>query len=354
MESGYAGLSNAMRGGLAVECFMIISGFVIFLLIDHRREPFLLFIQRRFLRIYPIYILLFFVAIPCSLVSQANVLHEGNFLDPANYYGAGFSSFVTCIDRLWANIWLHIPLHLTMLQGLAPIAVLPNSSTAFLGTAWSLSLEWQFYLIAIPWFAFASSSSLPRQLLVNGLCLFVICFSKRLFPPVEEGAALFFRLEFFYLGAMSYFMFNYLARKADRSTGLFAIAVVCAAIVFKLADKSPAFVPLCIWIVILGLLLEPSGSPLRVAVDPIFTNPVTLWLGKISYSIYLSHPLIMACTKWLCLWLFPGTSHVVHAVLVIAGTLVGTLALSAILHRYVEVPFIEMGKRIKSRPIPSV
>src|SRR5262249_23289043 len=43
---------------------------------------------------------------------------------------------------------LNLVSHLAMLQGAVPEALVPNGEYAFIGQAWSISLEWQFYLIA--------------------------------------------------------------------------------------------------------------------------------------------------------------------------------------------------------------
>ena len=55
---------------------------------------------------------------------------------------------------LWAGGWpsnwgIGIATHLTMTHGLFPDGVLPGAWVAFLGTAWSLSTEWQFYVLAL-------------------------------------------------------------------------------------------------------------------------------------------------------------------------------------------------------------
>ena len=50
----------------------------------------------------------------------------------------------------WPNDWgMFIATHLTMTHGLFPDGVLPDVWVGFLGAAWSLSTEWQFYLLAL-------------------------------------------------------------------------------------------------------------------------------------------------------------------------------------------------------------
>jgi peptidoglycan/LPS O-acetylase OafA/YrhL len=50
----------------------------------------------------------------------------------------------------WPDDWaVGVVTHLTMTHGLLPDGVLPHLWLGFLGAAWSLSTEWQFYLLAV-------------------------------------------------------------------------------------------------------------------------------------------------------------------------------------------------------------
>ena len=50
----------------------------------------------------------------------------------------------------WPTAWpVEIAAHLTMTHGLFPNGVLPDVWVSFLGSAWSLSTEWQFYVLAL-------------------------------------------------------------------------------------------------------------------------------------------------------------------------------------------------------------
>lgn len=56
--------------------------------------------------------------------------------------------FTGMVESWWANIHWNIPLHLLMLHGVVPEVLVARAPGAFLAPAWSVSLEWQFYLVA--------------------------------------------------------------------------------------------------------------------------------------------------------------------------------------------------------------
>lgn len=129
------------EGGLAVHVFMILSGFVIARLCMHNSEPYLFFLMRRLARLYPAYLIALGVGITVS--SMASSLYTA------------LPWQVTDYERLTNRHALEqahfMPLllgHLSLLHGVFPEEILPGSSLAFVPAAWSLSLEWQFYLFA--------------------------------------------------------------------------------------------------------------------------------------------------------------------------------------------------------------
>lgn len=79
-----------------------------------------------------------------------------------------------------------------------------------------------------------------------------------------------------------------------------------------------------------------------------------MFYGKISFSIYLVHVLVM---DWLYLYIgnfLSGPDYRYHFVLVtLTCTLLVTLA-ATVLHYSIELPFMRMGKRITGRMKPSL
>ncbi|KQQ84907.1 hypothetical protein ASF73_00850 [Xanthomonas sp. Leaf131] len=90
------------------------------------------------------------------------------------------------------------------------------------------------------------------------------------------------------------------------------------------------------------LLVGMSQSPPRLVV-----NTVTALIGKISYSIYLGHPVVIAI-------LIPVFRHIQNAipnpalayVACAAVTLMVTLPMASLTYRFIEAPAISLGKRL--------
>jgi peptidoglycan/LPS O-acetylase OafA/YrhL len=81
-------------------------------------------------------------------------------------------------------------------------------------------------------------------------------------------------------------------------------------------------------------------------VAPLLTNPVVLYLGRISYSLYLSHILVIVVIQYALLTWAPNLSQKAHLEVLLAWTTVATIALSAGLYRYLEAPGIHAGRAL--------
>jgi peptidoglycan/LPS O-acetylase OafA/YrhL len=77
---------------------------------------------------------------------------------------------------------------------------------------------------------------------------------------------------------------------------------------------------------------------------------ITDWLGRISYSIYLFHPIIY---QPMVTWLreLPATSawRTQHLATYLAATILLTLAVATLIFRFVEEPMIRLGHRLATR-----
>lgn len=333
-----------LDGPLAVNVFIVISAFVIFLLLDRTRISAGQFLIRRFFRLYPLFIALFLVSIPLSIVDLWNVNHAEAYLSPRK-----LSYLARIIQSGWDNLPWHGALHALMLNGAVPERVVPGAPGAFLDPAWSVSLEWQFYLVAPLAFAWAVSAKWSRWAALAASCLAL--FAVSLWPPlhVEYGAALPFHVAYFVLGGLCYLFYRWYKRRPGRVSP-FLVGGAAAVALLAWGGRDPGtFVPAAIWMAFFGLLLERHDSrPWRV-VSPVFTNRIAQYLGRVSYSVYLSHILVQVIVRFVLLRFAPELPRGAHFAILLAVTVAGTIVASDALYRYVEAPGIRLGKLVASR-----
>ncbi len=305
------------------------------------------FIVRRFFRLFPVFIVMFAIAIPLSQLNLWNVTHASQYLSPELTESAAFG--VVKVASWWENIQWNIPLHLMLLHGAVPDVLVKDAPGAFLIPAWSVSLEWQFYLVAPLAFAWAVSDRPYRRIGVCGFCVVLMLAARYVIPPVEFGAALPFHVGFFFLGAASYFFYQ---RRAAHQQSDTAFPVACCLVVFLFGLSGRAswsLIPVGLWIAFLGLLLEQPSSVSSRLVAPLLTNPVVLYLGRISYSLYLSHILVIIVIQYALLTWLPELNRVVHFGVLLVCTIAVTIPLSTVLYRFLEVPGIHAGRVLAYR-----
>src|SRR5882757_3055269 len=145
----YSAAAAPLRPNLAVDIFIILSGFVIFHLLG-TGEDYRTFITRRWFRLFPVFAVCFLIAL---------ALYGWMQVDDEVAFGLGHLS----------NLKPHLVAHATMLHGVVPEQILPHSARAILVPAWSISLEWQFYLVAPLLFVFAMRPNGKLTLLVAAL-----------------------------------------------------------------------------------------------------------------------------------------------------------------------------------------
>lgn len=325
-------------GRYAVDEFIILSGFVIFYLLDKRAEDYRTFLTRRFLRLYPVAIVMFAVAVPISLVRHWNVTHATAYSSPEHIHA------VTSTIHAWWEHWTwNTILHGTLLHGLVPDSVLPHASEAFLDPAWSISLEWQFYLVAPLCYLLATKSRGTRLLLC--LACAAIVLVRPWLPGDMYGAALPFHIEFFVVGASSYFFYKYARGRAPRATpALMAAAVVLLLVVTR--GRPHELAPFYVWIVVLTLLCARPDDRTRGWLAAPLEHPWAQVLGRLSYSVYLAHLPLLAVVQFGLLNLVPAVDRVTHACLLFGGTVLVTLPVAAVLYATIEAPFIRWGQAI--------
>src|SRR5262249_18493741 len=130
----------------AVLIFIIISGFVITHLTIERPEPYRIYLLRRFMRIFPLFAVACVMGFLTLDLLTAAMARSAWANDPDIPRQIGVMTSIAESGHKF--LVPHVLIHLTMLHGVVSQNLLPWSDQVFDSPAWSLSLEWQFYLLA--------------------------------------------------------------------------------------------------------------------------------------------------------------------------------------------------------------
>ena len=339
-QAGYneAGLGRGLRvlihGDYAVEVFILLSGFVIHKLWHDKHEPYTVFITRRFLRLWPAYAVCLLGALavrPCIAVILA---HAPLGVPPAS------TEHLAALQQNWQHeedhFAGHLLAHAPMLHSAIPESILPLSSVALLGPAWSISLEWQFYLIAPLLFWFLQKGGSFAWLIFAGVA--GVGWMLRYSPPLNiwfpMEAFLPQKLLLFGVGMISHQVWASQEVSAERAApALFGLAVLVLFISLS--------IPLALWIAVLASVFASQGW-LKSAL----TSAPFQFLGRISYSTYLGHMLVLWAVQPLIFRALPAINapQMLITLFVVGVPLI--LLLSALLHRWIEAPAIDFGRRL--------
>ena len=322
------------RGDYAVDLFIILSGFVIFKLIADSREPYGYYLIRRYFRIYP-------VMICCLLLSVA--AHPLNGQNLWSWSGSGGHLLAVGIQN-WNNeqgfLWQHIAAHLSLLHGAIPERLLPGSSIALLAPAWSISLEWQFYLVAPLLVALLARYGTKGWLAlgIGSLAVAWLCSDAlRILFPMQSFLPQ--KFIYFLVGMLSFFLWDRLVRRAGVRLPDSVVAGICPLILYF-----SLLIPLAIWALVLGA--SSTVGPLANGMSRFLrSNPLQV-LGRISYSTYLVHTPCLIAVQWAVFKIVPRASRaeVLTVEMLIGGALV--YFVSRWLYAAVEAPGISWGRKV--------
>lgn len=309
---------DAGVGSIGVSIFFLVSGFVIPSSLKQgasRAAELKKFAIRRFFRLYPAY----WLSIALALVTTYWIW--GNGVD---------------VGRIVANI--------TMLQRFIGFQDIE-------GLYWTLATELVFYALCAALFAFGILHS-ARVLVAVALILAIIFFSDAvLVLPARHGPLAFLfetdmtaNLALMFVGAL-------LRRWHDglplgrwvKVLVVVLIVITCLPLLRSMSIVDEQVV----WRV------PPGGGPaigmlifLNFGLGLRLRHPILTWLGEISYSIYLFHPVIFHAVNWAVRQ--PGMEWAKGQDLgvYLLVDLALTIAFAAITYRWLESPAIALGKRL--------
>lgn len=299
---GFFGLSFVFPE-IAVQSFFMISGFYMALVLNekyHQPGQYTVFLQQRFLRLFPTYFILIVAVLLIDLTvygitgqpwGSLKVWHDNlPVLSPASVAWLALENLVVMGQDVVMILNLN-PLTGTLHFFWSNPDVKPVSLSFFLliGPSWSLAVEFSFYLLA-PFLVCRS----PRVQIAMGAFCFMIRAAIFWTYPYDAYHAIYFlfppNLFFFMAGSLSYaFYKNYEARlKAVvlSNRWIFVIFALLALDYCRLPHSRQLYL---IWLPLVFIMV-----PLLFALT--CRNRLDRLIGELSYPCYLIHAHVLNFT----------------------------------------------------------
>lgn len=333
-------------GYASVVMFVIVSGFVITHLVMERPEPYGIYLIRRFMRIFPLF------AITCVFGYFAYDLDAVTLSKVSYATDPAFTFRPYMVGIAYSDhhfFWLHALAHLMMLHGVIADSLLPFSQVAFNGPAWSLSLEWQFYLLA-PLAVLIAQRRKGLLQIALALCVVEVAMRSGLFGRFLQPSFLPLVAGYFAIGIASRLAYPAIAAAAWDPRVFLALGIVLLPLV---GDETK---PILMWVIfVLGLeqsrsaaAQTPFARHFRLALE---SRPA-MFIGSRSYSTYLCHMPIIAMCHRILLLMSPLAKSAPTFFALTAMTVPLTLLFAELLYRGVEQPGIALGS-VMARSIGS-
>lgn len=314
-----------VNGEGAVILFFVLSGFVLTLVADvSTAANAASYFVRRIARIWLPYV--------CALVAFVVASHFVRGMTNGQY-------------KVFDGIW-NTPFQIrTFLVHLSLVGSLDQ--TQYMGASWSLVHEMRislifplvlFFLRGSRWYV---TAAVAMTFLYGGRWL-GLHFGFDQFSTSPLNTLYYFGM--FALGILAAQNREMIRRIADSATKGSHIALAAIALVLYEGNlvwfNSGLIPPVPIAEIMGALLLVVIGIGHQK--DGLLSGRIFVWLGKISYSLYLWHPLLI-------LILYRTLNNVVGPVTISVFLLVGSLILAQVSHAFIELPAIALGKAISRR-----
>lgn len=315
-----------------LDLYILLSGFAITRLLLIKREPYRRYMWRRVCRIVPAYWLALSAAIALNGWLAANLRRLPQTPDTIG--------LIMICDIGPSRVWIDGPLHYTLLHGLAPVPLLPWAPFTFLGIAWSLSLEWQYYCIAPPALAFAIRKRYGLAILIalGAAGLAFADYWTRWFTQAFIGI----KGGFILAGALT-FVISGQARAGRAHVRRLLLPAGGVALLWWYGSGRgvEAAVTALGWS---AVIVAVYSDRLRLVSSFLNSAPLQ-YLGRVSYSTYLFHvPVITVVQAVIWRWINPATELQLFCWTVGTGA-AGTLLVSQLSWRFIERPAQALGRR---------
>lgn len=328
---------------VAVDIFMVVSGYLMFHLAETRsaQEPpgqpaaMAKFWTRRVFRIAPVYYLVLAVV----FLLGDSIAHGVATLQHANLKGwVGTQYYPLPLDYSVKSFLMHV----SFLFGLDPAYA---SSTGL--PDWSIGLEMQFYAVfPLLWMLFCWFRPVFATLLIGAV--WFACNKMIAYPQFPEPSFLPLKLDVFIVGM--------LMASANRDFGarpLDAAVQIVMAVIIAWGHSVSVLVAAALMCLMVSATDESESllSGARKLLTPVLCNRLTRFMSEMSYGVYLAHGLVIAILGG-CLFSQASVLHlrpVFRTMLLTFVTVVGSYGIAWIMNRAIEKPGIELGRKCVAR-----
>lgn len=334
-------LGKIIGHGLAVDVFFIISGFVITLLLLTKEMPYTKYLRQRALRIFPVYLVF--------LVFSALILNQTIFVLENFPFDIGKTSDrLKYADASLVDLGPHLVTHLFMLHGIIPTFILNDASFAIMGQAWSLTLQCQFFILA-PFFVLI----LRKNAFLLVFAILIIMTSSQLTMTFMGHSSFFFANSYmFFVGMISAIFIHAKKRNKLNNNTFYILLVIFLLLGFLyqwLSERFLAAIPILIWSTCFFIEVSAKASLLKELYKVILTNRLSLFLGRISYSMYCCHMIFLYVTSYILI-----TNHTevaLYTPVMLIVPFIFTILISFLSYQYIEKYFTNFGKAKKNNII---
>jgi len=328
----WGGVQAFPAPGMAVDLFMVISGFLMVYTVDRARRGdgwVRDFYVRRFFRIAPAY----YIALAAVFVLQHQYRAGMEYfqgLNPGGWSADYLASAFPPID------FVNLIMHVTFLFGLVPqyadSTMLPD---------WSLGLEMQFYAV-FPALYFCARH---RRFLVVAICLIIICVAGRMgyYRLADAGAIERFREPSLLLFSLPMFLVGMVIHEAREKGVAWAVTAVGLLLALELRAHGASGLTVSVLVALLaGCWLYRLELLQRWCRSKLIS-----FASDCSYSVYLTHGFALFLAGPLIFR--PELGKAMALACLTATVIVLSYGASWLSFLYVEKPGIALGKRFAKK-----